>query len=81
VTHTRISTGSSRSATCQIEIAGGASSVLPSLAFGGRTVNELLERRPQRHRFVEKLDADPISSRFADGVEVPIRLTEDEDAA
>ena len=39
-------------------VAGDASRVLASLAFGRRTVDELLEGRPQRHRFFKRLDAD-----------------------
>ena len=39
-------------------IAGDASRVLASLAFGRRTVDELLEGRPQRHRLIQRLDAN-----------------------
>src|SRR5262245_23300048 len=43
---------------CEIEIAGGASRVVPALALCRRAIDELLERSPERHRLFERFDAD-----------------------
>jgi hypothetical protein len=41
-----------------VEIAGRTPRVRPPLALGGRTVDGLLERVPERHRLVERFDTD-----------------------
>jgi hypothetical protein len=42
---------------CQVEIAGYAPCVVAPLTLGGRPVDKLLERSPERHRGPERLDA------------------------
>jgi len=43
---------------CEVEVAGSASRTVAPFPLDGRTIDELLERRPERHRLLDRLDAD-----------------------